>query len=374
MMMISRFFAGLACLAAALIVLPSIVKAKTDVQIMAEQLTPAAGYKVGVFYDKIANARVMALTSRGDVLVSQPGYGQIQLIGVSKNTPSSSLSARVLVKGLDRPFGLVIDGNWLYIAEQRQVVRYPFDADLRKITGPVEVLFKGMPAGGHSTRTIAKGPDGWFYVSVGSSCNVCIERHKWRAAMLRFKPGQPVEIYATGLRNTVGYDWHPKTQELFGSDHGRDWLGDDLPPGEINQIVQGGFYGWPYFYGANVRDTKFGGNYDEKKHGKAIGTAHDMQAHVAPLSLRFLKQHKDSANGLALVTQHGSWNHSGKVGYKVIQLAWDDQGKITQSDFLTGFLKNGRTKGRPVDTLELPDGTVLVSDDHRGVIWKMTPQ
>ena len=192
--------------------------------------------------------------------------------------------------------------------------------------------------------------------------------------MLRFKPGHPPEIYATGLRNTVGYDWHPKTRALYGSDHGRDWLGDDLPPGEINELVKGGFYGWPFFYGANVRDTKFGGNYDEKKHGKAIGTVHDMQAHLAPLSLRFLKQHKNSANGLALVTQHGSWNHSGKVGYKVIQLAWDEQGKITQSDFLTGFLKNGRTRGRPVDTLELADGTILVSDDYSGVIWKMTPQ
>ena len=151
-----------------------------------------------------------------------------------------------------------------------------------------------------------------------------------------------------------------------------------MPPGEVNLIKKGGFYGWPYFYGANVRDTDFGGRYDEKTHGQPIAPAHEFKAHVAPLSLRFMTKqaHTDQVpkGGLALVAQHGSWNRSSKIGYKVVQLAFDDQGTIQQSDFLTGFLHKGKTRGRPVDSLELPNGSVLISDDYNGVIWMMRPK
>jgi len=336
-------------------------------------LTPAPGYVVSLFVDGLPNARFMTMTKQGDVLVAQSRLGQVSLIKPLADGKSAA-AVTVLLKGLDSPFGLVVDDGWLYLAEESHVIRYRFDEQKRKIIGAKELLVKDIPTGGHSTRTLRKGPDGWFYLTVGSSCNVCIERHKWRAAMLRFKPGAQTELFATGLRNSVGFDWHPQTNALYAVDNGRDWLGDNTPPGEVNEIVQGGFYGWPFFYGDNIRDTAFGGNYKAAEHGKPVGTAHDFQAHVAPLSLRFMKHFKGKASASALVAQHGSWNHTGKVGYKVVRLDWDDAGAISQSDFLTGFLQKGRVVGRPVDSLELGDGSILISDDRRGLIWKMSPK
>ncbi len=347
------------------------LQGREDEAALVKLFKPAEGYRLSIAGRNLPSARLMALTSQGDVIVSQGRTGRVGLVALSKTKAGAAAQIFSLLKGLDHPHGVALDGPWLYIAEETEVVRYPFDATARKITGPREVLFTGMPAGGHATRTIRKGPDGWFYVSVGSSCNVCIERHPWRAALLKFKPGDKPQLYATGLRNTVGYDWHPVTGALYGVDNGRDWLGDELPPGEVNHITQDGFYGWPFFYGANVRDLKFGGRYDDAIHGTPVAPVHEMRAHVAPLSLRFLKQRAEPSLISALVAQHGSWNRSSKIGYKVIQLRWNEKGRITQSDFLTGFLQGGRVIGRPVDTLELEDGSILISDDRLGVIWKM---
>lgn len=336
-------------------------------------LKPQSGYSISIFTTNLPGPRLMALTKKGDILVSLTRNNQIILIPASDSTPQAKPGTPILLlEGLNHPHGLAIDGGWLYIAEQTQIVRYPFDAKNRTITGKPEVLLKNIPSGGHSTRTIRKGPDGWFYVSVGSSCNVCIEHHKWRATILRFKPGSKAQIYASGLRNAVGFDWHPTTKKLYSSDHGRDWLGDDLPPGEVNEIIGNGFYGWPFFYGNNIRDKEFGGNYREKSIGKPRAPAHQFTAHVAPLSLKFLKHSKITTNkAIALVTQHGSWNRSKKSGYKVVTLKWDEAGNISQSDFLSGFLQEQKVIGRPVDTLELKDGSVLISDDYHGTIWRM---
>lgn len=337
-----------------------------------ETLKPADGFKLQILVEGLPGVRFMALTEKGDVIVSQSGAGRVTLIGFEAS--GGKPQKIILLKGLDRPHGLTIDGGFLYVAEETEVARYKFDAAQRKITGKRELLFDGMPSGGHSTRTIEKGPDGWFYVSVGSSCNVCIERHKWRAAMLRFQPGSEPEIYSTGLRNTVGYDWHPQTGDLYSVDNGRDWLGDDLPPGEVNKLSKGGFYGWPFFYGDNIRDTKFGGPYDEARHGKPIAPAHKFNAHVAPLSLRFHARLKGAYAATALVAQHGSWNRSVPIGYKVVRLDFDGDGKITQSDFLSGFLTSNGVIGRPVDTLSLADGSILVSDDRNGVLIRMVAE
>lgn len=340
-------------------------------------LKPADGFELSTFAEDLPVVRLMKLTGTGDVIVSQPGLGEVTLLFGDGNGDGVSDGRVTLVKGLRKPHGLALDGGYLYVAAETKVVRYKFDEKARKVTSEAELMFDGMPTGGHSTRTIAKGPDGYFYVSVGSSCNVCVERHKWRATIVRFKPKKAVEIYATGLRNTVGYDWHPLNGDLYSVDNGRDWLGDDLPPEEVNKITKGGFYGWPYFYGNSIRDNDFSGNYSEKQHGKPIGPVHVFGAHIAPLSLRF---HQSAAflNGdkaAALVAQHGSWNRSKPAGYKVVRLGFDEAGKITQTEFLSGFLQsNGQSVGRPVDTLSLQNGTILISDDQGGVIWQMKPK
>lgn len=340
-----------------------------------DKLRVADGYQLSQFATSVNGARLMVSTSKGDIIVTQTSSGIVRLLLADKDGDKKSDGQIILLRGLLRPHGLEIDGKWLYVALEDKVVRYAFDPNLRKITSKAEVLIKGIPRGGHYTRTIRKGPDNWFYVSIGSSCNVCMENHPWRASLIRFKPGEETEIYATGLRNTVGYDWQEGTNALYSVDNGRDWLGDELPPGEVNKIERGGFYGWPYFYGRNIADPVWGKKYDPKKHGAKIGTAHDMRAHVAPLSLKFLKHQKSRLNnGAALVTQHGSWNRSTPIGYKVIKLNFGEDGAITQSDFLTGFLHRNRPIGRPVDTIESPDGTIYISDDLSGTIWQMVPQ
>jgi len=230
----------------------------------------------------------------------------------------------------------------------------------------------GLPAGGgHWTRTIRKGPDGWFYVTIGSSCNACIERHKWRAAMIRFKSGSKGELYASGLRNSVGFDWRPQTNELYAVDNGRDWLGDDYPPGELNLIKEGGFYGWPFRNGKNRPDPDFGSKTSDRV-AAAIPIAHGFAAHVAPLSIKFLRHGVMAGDAAtALVAQHGSWNRSSMIGYRVVSLHWDRSGEITQKMFLKGFELNGDVAGRPVDIVEAPDGSIYISDDYGAKIWRV---
>jgi glucose/arabinose dehydrogenase len=336
-----------------------------------ERLELPDGYKANLFAVGVGRARGMAMTPNGDILVAAPGR-KLMLVKADRSGDGRSDGVEMLADDLRSPHGLYLDGDWLYVAETDGVVRMRYDADKGELVGEREKVASGIPGGGaHWTRTINKGPDGWFYVTVGSSCNVCIGGHPWRAAMVRFKPGEQPELYATGLRNTVGFDWHPVTGELYGVDNGRDWLGDDFPPEEVNLIVEGGFYGWPFLNGDNVADPDYGDRAGPKA-AEARKPVHNMEAHSAPLGMRFLRnsQVPDMKNA-ALVARHGSWNRDERIGYDVVSLHWDGDGKISQRPFLSGFNKDGEVSGRPVDVVEAGDGTLYVSDDLSGVIWRI---
>ena len=207
-------------------------------------------------------------------------------------------------------------------------------------------------------------------MSIGSSCNACIEDHPWRAAILRFKEGATPEIFASGLRNTVGFDWQPETGALFGVDNGRDHLGDDVPDDEVNRIMVGQHYGWPYVHGAEVRDP---GLYAELPPGHSpVPQFHGLGGHVAPLSIRFLRNQADPAlNGTALVAEHGSWNRREKAGYRIVRLVFDGD-SVREEVFLGGCEVNGEVICRPVDILEAPDGRLYVSDDYAGAVYTIT--
>ena len=335
------------------------------------QLKLPAGFRINLFAFKLGKARLMALTPVGDIILSSPP-GKILLVRADGDGDGRSDGVTTLLRRLNAPHGVWLDGEWLYVAEEGRVFRIRYGADTRTVSGKKEILVSGIPSdGGHWTRTIKKGPDGWFYVTIGSSCNVCIETHPWRAAMIRFRPGEKPQLYASGLRNSVGFDWRPATGELFAVDNGRDWLGDNFPPGELNHIVEGGFYGWPFFHGANEPDPKFG------KRGRAFkktarAPAFGFSAHVAPLSVRFLRNTKSKLlKDAALVAQHGSWNRSSKIGYRLVSMHWYPDGSIARKPFLTGFEKKGKVIGRPVDIVEAPDGTLFVTDDYLGGIWRI---
>ncbi len=332
------------------------------------------GLSIGLYAADLPNARILRFTPAGDLLVSLPRSGRVMLLSRDADGDGRADGARVLLEGLNRPHGLDLHEGWLYVAETDAVGRIRFDASRGETGGGFERVVTGLPAGGnHWTRTLRFGPDGWLYVSVGSSCNVCEEEDPRRAALLRFRPdGSGGEIHATGLRNAVGFDWRPETGELFATDNGRDLLGDDFPPCELDRIVPGGFYGWPYANGPNVPDPDLGAGH-EARIRQALPPVHAFAAHNAPLGITFVRGERAPAayRGAALVALHGSWNRRRKDGYEVVSLHWLADGRIEERALVTGFLLDDEVIGRPVDVAEGPDGAFYVSDDYAGAVYRV---
>ncbi|MFT6625015.1 MAG: glucose/arabinose dehydrogenase [Cycloclasticus sp.] len=338
-----------------------------------DHLTVADGFKLSIYADNIPKVRTMVISQTGDLIISQPKLGTLQLILKDDNNDGRSDGRLLLAQGLNGPYGLALHKGWLYIAETDSVLRIRYNAGQRKlIDTPRTIISHKFPGGGnHWSRNIKISPDGKLFVSVGSSCNACIENSPKRASILQYDlDGKNELIFATGLRNTVGFDWQPKTKLLFGVDNGRDYLGDDIPPEELNQINRGAHYGWPYEYGEKLVDS----DYAKYRPAQLLTTPpiHQLTAHSAPLSLLFLK-HNPKLYGTALVALHGSWNRSKKSGYKVVALSFSDDMKITQRDFISGFERNERVTGRPVDIAEDTDGSIYLSDDYNGRIFKASP-
>lgn len=338
----------------------------------------APGYRVTLFADGLQNPRLLRFSPGGSLVVSQPRLGRLLRIEPDRDGDGRADGHAVLVDGLDRPHGFDFAQDALFVAEGGAIARIPVEESapdrLRAVGEPTRIV-SGLPEGGnHWTRTLRIGPDGRLYLTLGSSCNVCIEEDPRRAAMLRYAiDGSGEEIYAAGLRNAVGFDWRPGTDELYATDNGRDLLGDDVPPCELNRIERGGFYGWPYAWGMNQPDPQYGAGQPARIRA-SLPPAHAFGAHQAPLGITFLRHpsHPPTHQGAALVALHGSWNRSELSGYKVVSLHWDESGGITQRDFLTGFLAEDDVIGRPVDVAEGPDGALYVSDDYAGALYRIT--
>lgn len=339
----------------------------------APPLSAPRGFSVQTFAAGVQYARLLRFTPKGDLLVSTPRTGDIKILTADANGDGCADAMRVLIGGLNRPHGLDLFEGRLYIAEEDAIGRVAFDAARGEIVGSYERIVRNLPSGGHSTRTVRAGPDRKLYVTVGSSCNACIEQDHRRASMLRFDlDGGNGEVFAKGLRNPVGFDWRPQDGAIYATENGRDWLGDDLPPEELNRIEQGRHYGWPYLYGNNQPDPDFMPAEPEII-ANAMPPAHGFRAHNAPLGITFVR-HPDADPGLrgaALVALHGSWNRTVKNGYKVVSLHWLADGRIEERDFLWGFLGENEMIGRPVDVAEGPDGAIYVSSDYAGAVYRV---
>jgi glucose/arabinose dehydrogenase len=346
------------------------------VEAVAARLRPPAGATVSLFAADLPNVRFLRFTPAGDLLATQPRSGRVVRLEPDRDGDGLSDGRHEVVSGLNRPHGLDLHEGWLYVAETDAVGRIRFDPATGKASGSFERVVTGLPGGGnHWTRTLRFGPDGRMYVSIGSTCNVCVEKEPRRAAIVRYRPdGSGEEIFATGLRNSVGFDWRPDDGQIYATDNGRDLLGDDFPPCELNRVVRGGFYGWPIANGDGVPDPDFGKG-QESRIAASIPPVHGFRAHNAPLGMTFLRGGGVPAayRGAAVVALHGSWNRTRKDGYKVVSLHWQIDREIAEKDFLTGFL--GATDddviGRPVDVAEGPDGSVYVSDDFAGSIYRV---
>ncbi len=340
---------------------------------VAARLQVPPGFRVQVYSSEVPLARVMALTEAGDLIVSRTRANVVSLLERDRNGDGVADGHRVLFDDLDGPHGLALHDGWLYVAERTAIGRVRFDTATGTPTGTYERILTGLTADGfHQTKTIDFGPDGWLYLAQGSSCNVCIEKDPRRATVMRMRAdGTGAEIYATGLRNSVGFDWAPWDGALYATDNGRDLLGDEFPPDELNRIEQGGFYGWPYFNGFGVPDPDFG----VQNPGDASTTdpAHGFRPHNAPLGIHFLRNlNRPGYERAALVALHGSWNRTTPDGYKVVALRWRDDGTVEESDFLSGFLNDDGIIGRPAFVTEGPDGVIYVSDDYAGVVYRVS--
>jgi len=327
------------------------------------------GFRISIFAKNLPDARVMALDNLGNMWVSRPSANVVTLLEIQDGKVTSQNDTLV---GLDHPHGLAFDPDesfLLYIAEENKITKVPLytEGDYQKIAD--------LPSGGgHSTRTILFGSDKKLLVSIGSSCNVCVEKDPRRAAIYSLNgDGSDFKEFASGLRNSVFLVAHPKTNEIWATEMGRDFLGDNLPPDEINIIKEGRNYGWPYCYGKQVHDSQFDSSGAQNDFCSASEpSVIDIPAHSAPLGLAFVANNSWPAeyqNDL-LVSYHGSWNRSSPTGYKIARHKFDADGKyLGVDDFITGWLDGGSALGRPAGILSTPDGKIYVSDDKAGVIY-----
>jgi len=261
----------------------------TSVDLVEQRLIAPKGFSLSLYASGLKRARFMRVSATGDLVVSRPHSGDIQLLGRDADGDGQADSARTIIADLNRPQGVDFLGDWLYIAESNRIGRIRFDASAGETVGDYEVVVDGLTDNGnHWTKTLRVGSDGLLYLTQGSTCNVCEEEDLRRATLMRFQPdGSQPEVIATGLRNSVGFDWAPWNGDIYATDNGRDLLGDDFPICELNRVTSGGFYGWPYFNGHNTPDPDMGEDprADERE---PIPPVHGFRAHNAPLGIAFL--------------------------------------------------------------------------------------
>lgn len=336
------------------------------------------GFRIGLWADDVPDARSLRLGPDGTVFVSTRRAGKVYALRDADGNGSAD-RAWVVASGLDAPNGIdLLDGD-LYVAEQARILRYPaIEKSLERPPAP-QVVRRDLPdESHHGWRYIGFGPDRKLYVAIGAPCNVC-EPTRFgpgdaleTASIIRMQPdGSAPEVVARGVRNSVGFDWHPQTRELWFTDNGRDMLGDEVPHCELDKVTRTGeHFGFPYCHAGNVADPEFRG----RRCSEFTPPQRNLGPHVAPLGMRFYTGTMFPAayRNQLFVAKHGSWNRSAKSGYTLNVLTLE-KGKVTRDDvFIDGFLDGQTTLGRPVDVLQLADGSLLMSDDHGGRIFRIS--
>lgn len=345
-----------------------------------EKLALPDGFKIEIYASDVKNARQMALGETGVLYVGSRGAGKVHAV-VDTDKDGIGDNVILIAEDLVLPSGLTYKDGDLYVSEVSQILKFK-DIDAHYANSPKpEVVIDGLPSENHhGWKNIDFGPDGWLYVPVGAPCNICQTNgdDKWDtpefASILRFDLATKEKQWvAKGVRNTVGFDWHPETKEMWFSDNGRDRMGDDLPPCEINRVTKlGQHYGYPYFHAGDIADPEFSKGKDKQDY---IYPAYNLAAHVAPLGIHFYQgqQFPTSFKNKLFVAEHGSWNRSKKSGYKVMMATLENNKIVDYQPFIAGFLNEDDTAwGRPVAFVTLPDGSLLVSDDFANAIYKVT--
>lgn len=333
-----------------------------------------SGFKISVFAS-VPDARSMCWGEKGTLFVGNRDKDKVYAV-VDKDKDGKADSVYVLAEKLHMPNGVAFRDGSLFVAEVSRIIRFDnIENRLSDPPAPVVVYDKYPDKDHHGWKYIAFGPDGKLYVPVGAPCNVCNEKDPVFASITRINPdGTGMEIYAKGIRNSVGFAWHPDTKELWFTDNGRDRMGDDIPNCELNYAPKKGMnFGFPFCHQGNILDSVFGKG---KKCEDYTGPAQMMGPHVAPLGMRFYTGSMFPAEykNRIIVALHGSWNRSKKSGYKVMMATLEGNKVVKYEPFAEGWLQGEDVTGRPVDVQQAPDGALLVSDDKNGAIYRISYQ
>ena len=334
------------------------------------------GFSISIFAE-VDNPRQMARSDDGTIYVGSLKAGNLYAV-IDENGDYRADKVLIIDKELNLPSGLAMKGKDLYVGAVDKILRYAdIDSHLPRPPEP-EVIIDSLPdKRHHGWKYLEFGPDGYLYIPVGAPCNICPAEGLFASILradLSMKPPS-LSIYASGVRNSVGFDWHPVTGELWFTDNGRDVMGDDIPPCELNRAAIAGLhFGYPFFHGNDIRDPEYG---DGKIAEDFTRPALALDPHVAPLGMMFYtgNQFPASFNNQILIPEHGSWNRTkeaGHTGHRITLARLNEDGTMNYEVFIDGWLQDNKAWGRPVDILQLPDGSILISDDHADVIYRVT--
>ena len=344
-----------------------------DDEVRLDKIELPAGFSIGVFAAELDYARSLAQSPSGTVFVGtgRRGGGVVHAV-LDADGDGKADDRHRIGSDLNWPNGVAFHDGDLYVAEISRVLRFEgIESRLDSPPEPVVVTADLPDETHHGWKFIRFGPDGRLYVPVGAPCNICDEGDPF-ATILRLDETGDYEVVARGVRNTVGFDWRPGTSELWFTDNGRDMMGDDVPPDELNVLTEDGqHFGYPYCHGQDIADPEFG---DQRPCDELVPPAIDLDPHVAAVGMRFYRgaAFPERYHGQIFIAEHGSWNRSNKIGYRVMVVHVDRDGRAAEyEEFATGWLQGEDSWGRPVDVMERADGSLLVSDDMRGVIYRI---
>jgi glucose/arabinose dehydrogenase len=333
------------------------------------------GFQISIYADNVDNARSLALGANGTVFVGNRQGDKVFAL-TDENNDGVADKKYTIASGMDMPNGVAFRNGALYVAEVSKIWRYDnIEANLANPPKPVLVSDNFPDKKHHGWKYISFGPDGKLYVPVGAPCNICddhVQDPRFSSITRMNADGSGFEVFAHGIRNTVGFDWHPKTKELWFTENGRDMMGDDVPPDELNRAPSANMnFGYPYCHGTDIKDPKFGDQHACKEFTPPVT---NLGAHVAAIGMKFYTGTMFPATykNQVFIAEHGSWNRSSPVGYRVMMVTLDGNVANGYKPFAEGWLKDGKAWGRPADVLQLKDGSLLVSDDFANVVYRIT--
>ncbi|NJK88328.1 MAG: sorbosone dehydrogenase family protein [Myxococcales bacterium] len=346
---------------------------KTEQNVELSTLRLPKGFRIHV-YARVPNARSMALAPDGTLFVGNRRGDKVYAVR-DTNGDHRADEVVVLAEGLQMPNGVAFWKGDLYVAEVDRIWRFEDVLETEPSRLEKKLVSNMFPSdAAHGWKYIAFGPDGWLYVPVGAPCNVCEPPRAIFSTIQRMKPdGTELETVVSGVRNTVGFDWHPSTKELWFTDNGRDLLGDDIPPDELNRVTaKGQHFGYPYCHGGTLADPTFG---KDKACEEFVAPARNLGPHVAALGLEFYRgdMFPEKYRGGAFIAEHGSWNRTKKIGYRVTFVSVSSSSAVERYEtFAKGWLRGDEAWGRPVDVETMADGSLLISDDLGGAVYRVT--